>query len=354
MSDPTHSPVTKAFSGSDIARQLDTYGRLHDDAGSGALEARPGQRASMARRDRDLATDFREFVWGRSFHFAPRRKHESFPASLIRYQRFIAISIDLKPGMRVLDVGCGIGGPMREIVRLTGAHVIGLNINVYQLQKCRELNKAAGIEHRTDLLEGDFLDIPLPDASVDAVYQIGATCHTTDKIGAFSEIFRVLRPGGLFASDGFCLTPLYRAANEEHRRLKKAMERGARLPDISTCEDVNGALEAAGFELLEARDMTDALDRPWHSALGNWEFGLRSTAGRRFTTAGAWALEKLGVVPKGTTAVARLFSNGADGFVRAGRLGIFTANYYTKARKPESPAGRHAGAAGAAEGCRVR
>ena len=342
MSDPTHSPVTKAFSPSGVALEVSAYLALQNELGGGKAYARQPQCASMVRRYFDLVTDFYEYGWGESFHFAPRRRNESFEESLRRHQRFIAESIDLKPGMRVLDVGCGIGGPMREIVKVTGAFVVGLNINAYQLGKCEKLNGKAGISDRTSLLEGNFLAIPAEDASFDAVYNIGATPHTTDKVGAFTEICRGLKPGGLFASDEFCLTPVYDAGNPEHRRLKKCMEHGGGLPDIAHFEEVTDALDQAGFELLEARDLNDdpSSERPWYNALEGGAFSLRSiprsSVGRRITAFAIWPLEKVGAVPNGTMAVADLLNEGADGYVGAGRLGIFTPNYYTKARKPEA------------------
>lgn len=344
MSDPTHSPVPKAFPRDELEREVAEYSGLHDESGGGTVEARRTQYATMVKSYFNLVTDFYEYGWGHSFHFAPRRRNESFEDSLRRHQRFIAESIGLKPGMRVLDVGCGIGGPMREIVKATGAHVVGLNINAYQLEKCEKYNQKAGITGLTSLLEGNFMAIPAEDESFDAVYQLQATPHTSDKVGVYAEIYRVLKPGGLFASDEWCLTPAYDADNSEHQRLKKLMEHGGGLPDLPPFEVVTCALEQVGFELMEAHDLTDGPDseRPWYNALEGGEFGLRSLPrspiGRKITDVAIWTLEKVGVVPKGTMAVQSLLNAGADGYVGAGRLGIFTPNYYTKARKS---AGQH-------------
>ena len=70
---------------------------------------------------------------GQSFHFAPRNKGESFDASIIRHELRIADQIKAKPGMTVLDAGCGVGGPMRAIAKGTGVSVIGITINDYQV-----------------------------------------------------------------------------------------------------------------------------------------------------------------------------------------------------------------------------
>lgn len=55
-----------------------------------------------------------------------------FQASIKRYEVNIGKAVDLKPGMKAIDLGCGVGGPMRTIAKETGAHVTGITINEYQ------------------------------------------------------------------------------------------------------------------------------------------------------------------------------------------------------------------------------
>jgi sterol 24-C-methyltransferase len=68
-----------------------------------------------------LITDFYEFGWGRSFHFAPRYKCETFKEAMTRYEHFFAANfrLDLTSNEKqcILDVGCGVGGPMRTIAK---------------------------------------------------------------------------------------------------------------------------------------------------------------------------------------------------------------------------------------------
>ena len=80
-----------------------------DDADN--LEKRKTHYKKLANQYYDLVTDLYEYGWGESFHFAPRTPDESFAGSLVRHERNLAQKLALKPGMRVADLGCGVGGP---------------------------------------------------------------------------------------------------------------------------------------------------------------------------------------------------------------------------------------------------
>jgi hypothetical protein len=70
------------------------------------------------------ATELYEYGWAKSFHFSRFYKNESFAASLARHEHFLAAKMNIRPSMRVLDVGCGVGGPAREIARFTDATLV--------------------------------------------------------------------------------------------------------------------------------------------------------------------------------------------------------------------------------------
>ena len=165
-------------------------------------------------------TDFYEYGWGDSFHFAPRAPNESFPDSLARHQRYLAQRLALRPGMRVADLGCGVGGPLREIARVSGAAIVGVNNNEYQLDRARKLTEEAGLGHLAEFLKCDFMHMDAPDNSFDAAYAIEATIHAPSKVDCYGEVFRVLKPGGCFAAYDYCLTSRFDANNRRHRKIK--------------------------------------------------------------------------------------------------------------------------------------
>jgi sterol 24-C-methyltransferase len=79
-------------------------------------------------------TDFYEYGWGQSFHFGPRWKGEGFVESIKRAEYHLCSRLGMKPGMRALDVGCGVGGPMRNMAIHSGAQIDGVTINQYQVR----------------------------------------------------------------------------------------------------------------------------------------------------------------------------------------------------------------------------
>jgi sterol 24-C-methyltransferase len=85
-----------------------------------SAEDRKANYTTLVNQYYDLATDFYEYGWGTSFHFAPRYKTEALAASIARHEHFLATKLKLKPGDKVLDVGCGVGGPLIEIARFSG------------------------------------------------------------------------------------------------------------------------------------------------------------------------------------------------------------------------------------------
>jgi sterol 24-C-methyltransferase len=107
----------------------------------------------------DGATELYEYGWAQSFHFSRFYKGEAFAASLARHEHYLAAQMSLRPGMHVLDVGCGVGGPAREIARFADVKITGLNNNDFQIGRARRYTKAAGLEDQLQFVKGDFMKL---------------------------------------------------------------------------------------------------------------------------------------------------------------------------------------------------
>ena len=338
----TRTPATRSSSRSltdlapdEVKSVVDEYSGLHD----ASLELRKERYQTLVNNYYDLATDFYELGWGQFWHFAPRRRGESFKASLLRHQHFLADRLSLRPGMQVLNVGCGIGGPMANLARNYGASFVGINNNAYQVERAKARNR--DVESLCRFIHGDFMQIPADDDLYDAAMDIQAVCHAPDKTTVFREIFRVLRPGACFVGCDWCLTEDFDPGNAEHLRIKKDIMMGNGLPDIVFSSEFCTALRMAGFELLESRDLGPEShpETPWYRALQGRDLRLtsipRTPIGRALTNLALRAGERFRLVPEGTTVVSTLLNEGADALVEGGRSGIFTPVFFFLARKPQ-------------------
>ena len=335
--------LKEAYRGSDArsrARQFDGWmGRVSSDG----ADMPDYDHVQTVKEYYDLCTEFMVFGWGESLHFAPLSPQESLEESKLRHQRLMISKLELEEGMAVIDVGCGIGGPMRQVIRDASVRVTGVNSNELQLNRAKSMNAAAGLDHMVEYLECSFMDMgAFADSTFDRGYAIESTCYAPDKEVAFAEIFRVLKPGALLWGQEMCMTDEFDPDDSRHRALEKELMHCIALNGIATMGGVNRALEAAGFQVLEAKDhgiAENGLTTPWYqpmasqrNTLGN---ALRRTPTGRKALVGMTRLgEVAGVFPKGASEVVRLMDRTASAYVAGGKTGIFTPLYCFVARKP--------------------
>lgn len=113
---------------------------------------------------------------------------------VVRMREWARAALALRPGETALDLGSGTGTEVVELAALVGesGRAIGIDPNPSMLTVARE--RAADM--KAEFIEGSAYDLPLPDASVDAVRCERVYQHLDDPAKATAEIARVLRPGG--------------------------------------------------------------------------------------------------------------------------------------------------------------
>lgn len=295
----------------------------------------------------NVATDFYEYGWGTSFHFCRFYRGENFYAAVARHELYLAYKAGIQQGDLVLDVGCGVGGPASEIARFTGARIVGLNNNDYQLAKAKWNAQKFHLQDQLDFVKGDFMHMDFDDATFDKVYAIEATCHAPSLEGVYAEIYRVLKPGGTFAVYEWVMSDRYDESNPQHRKIAYEIEVGDGIPKMFTRDVACNALKNVGFDVHVAHDLADNDDDvPWYYPLtGDWKyvqtlsdlatFFRTSYLGRKFTTLMVGLMELLGIAPKGSTKVTHALEQAAVGLVAGGRSRLFTPMMLFVATKPQ-------------------
>ena len=336
------SALKRAYRGSDVTRRVKHFEGWSVRAAQEGVGANSYDHSETVKDYYELCNEFMVFGWNESLHFAPLRPHESLEDSIIRHQRLMIAKLELQQGMTVVDIGCGVGGPMRRVVRESGVRVVGVNNNEVQMEKAKMLNAEAGVDHMVEYVACSFMDMStIKDNTFDAGYAIESTCHAPDKAGAFAEIFRVLKPGALFWGQEMCLTDKFNPNDASHRTTRQELMHGIALKEIATPGGVNQALEAAGFQVIEGvdRDVKEGPSTPWYQPMENRHGTLHNAFyrlpwGRSVFFRVSKLAEALGLFPRGAAEVVKLMDRTADAYVAGGRSSIFTPLYCFLARKP--------------------
>ncbi|KIJ98782.1 hypothetical protein K443DRAFT_133298 [Laccaria amethystina LaAM-08-1] len=298
----------------------------------------------------DGATELYEYGWAQSFHFSRFYKGEAFLASLARHEHYLASQMTLRPGMRVLDVGCGVGGPAREIAQFSDCTIVGLNNNDFQIQRARKYTKKAGLENQVTFAKGDFMKLSeqFGENSFDAVYAIEATVHAPTWEGVYGEIFKVLKPGGVFGVYEWAMTDDWDPSIPEHKELAHQIELGNGIPEMRPLSLAREALKTVGFQIEHEEDLAERPDPvPWYYPLEGdilkaqtfWDYFTvwrMSWSGKLVTHTAIWVMELLRIAPPGTTAVGESLKVAADSLVAGGRTKLFTPMYLVVSRKPKN------------------
>lgn len=100
---------------------------------------------------------------------------------------------------RVLDVGSGMGGPARVYAHAFGATVQGIDLTPEFVEVATSLSARVGLDHQVSFTVGNATALPFEDGSFDIATMIHVGMNIRDKDRVFSEVARVLRPGGVFA-----------------------------------------------------------------------------------------------------------------------------------------------------------
>ncbi|MDG4898698.1 methyltransferase domain-containing protein [Mesorhizobium sp. WSM4976] len=181
---------------------------------------------------------------------------------------------------RVLDIGCGLGGPARQIAARYRCQVTGIDLTRDYVEAGNVLSGWLHLADGVSLQQGDALALPFADGSFTAAYMLHVGMNIADKGALFSGAARVLRAGARFGVFDVMRT----GAGELSYPLPWAST--ADTNAIATPEQYRDALSAAGFEMVSERERRDvALDhfarQRAQAATGQTVLGIQTLMGAR-------------------------------------------------------------------------
>ena len=172
---------------------------------------------------------------------------DEFHVGGIDSTRELAALMELRSDLRLLDVGCGIGGPARYFAAEHGCIVSGIDLTEEFVRVAKSLSQLVKLQHLVEFRQASALQLPFDGQCFDRAYMIHVGMNIADKAGVFREVRRVLKPGGLFMvfdfvriADGPIRYPVPWALSEE-------------TSFVVAAKEYRNALVAAGFEIVHER-----------------------------------------------------------------------------------------------------
>ena len=124
---------------------------------------------------------------------------DEFHVGSLEATKELAAQMELRPGLRLLDVGSGIGGPARYFASAEKCVVTGIDLTAEFVSVANKLTKMMKLENAALFQEANALKMPFADGAFDGAYMLHVGMNIADKAGLFREVRRVLKPGGIFA-----------------------------------------------------------------------------------------------------------------------------------------------------------
>jgi cyclopropane-fatty-acyl-phospholipid synthase len=253
-----------------------------------ASEARVRGRRHSLRRDRvavrhhyDVPTDFYRLVLGPSLVYSCAYwagEDESLEEAQERKLDLVCRKLDLQPGERLLDVGCGWGSLLLHAAERYGVRAVGITLSESQAAEARRRAAAAGLEERVEVRVADYRE--LSDGPYDKIASIGMVEHVgVSLLETYARrAARLLRPGGRILNHGIVrLAPKPRSDRSFIARYV--------FPDgeLHPLSEVIVAMERAGLEVRDA----EALREHYPLTLRAWSGNLARHRREAIAHAGA-------------------------------------------------------------------
>ena len=271
----------------------------------------------------DVGNDFYSLVLGPSFVYScaywpsPEATLEQAQAAKLD---LICRKLALRPGLRLLDVGCGWGSLVLHAAEHYGVHAVGVTISTEQADLARKRVVEAGLTDRVEIRIQDYRRIE--DGPFDAVSSVGMAEHVgSQAYRTYAEqLYGLLRPGGRLLNHQIARRPM---EDESVYAVDEFIDRYV-FPDgeLAPVGSTISALESAGFEVRDMESIREhyALTlRAWVANLeANWREAVslvspgRARIWRLYMAASALAFEQNNIGVNQVLAV-RTGAGGASG-----------------------------------------
>lgn len=244
------------------------------------------------------------------------------------FEKIMCEDLGLRPGQKALDIGCGRGRVVAHMAQMSGAHVVGMNIDPDQLASAKRYAAGHGLLNRTEFVKGDLNQIPyaFPAGSFDSIYEIQCIFSLSKDLGkTFKEVHRLLKPGGKFGCLEWVTLDKFDPKNPHHNELMKRIKPLIGAIGTQSLENCISLLEEAGFKVLKNEN----------ASVGGLQAPLIENADKFFTRVNKLinGLVACRILPAHFKLLFDRLTKDGEAFIEADRLGLVTTSHYIVAQK---------------------
>jgi len=238
----------------------------------------------------------------------------------ILFEQIVAKDLKLKAEEKVLELGCGCGAIAEHIASLTGAIPYGMNLDGSQIEKSwKNPNLSA-----PNFTVGDFnKPLEFDDNFFDAIYAIQPLTYVSDHAFTFKEVFRILKPGGMFVINDVAALDAYESENEHQKTLIQHTRELTVFGGFWYYKYWEDSFREAGFTLISStgRSAVEMIKKEV-SLFDKYETLFRF-------------LNKIHLIPKKTNALMQRMNENSQSYIQAEEEELLTLNWHCVGQKPE-------------------
>ncbi len=238
----------------------------------------------------------------------------------ILFEQIVANDLKLNSGDKVLELGCGCGAIAEHIASLTAAIPYGMNLDGSQIEKSWK-NPNLSVPNFT---VGDFnKPLEFDDNFFDAVYAIQPLTYISDHDFTFKEVFRVLKPGGMFVFNDVAALDAYDSENEHQKTLIQHTRELTVFGGFWYYKYWEDSLRKAGFTLISStgRSAVEMIKKEV-SLFDKYEAVFRF-------------LSRAHLIPKKTNALMQRMNENSQSYIQAEEEELLTLNWHCVGQKAE-------------------
>ena len=240
------------------------------------------------------------------------------------FARAVLARAGLRPGMSVVDFGCGVGMTTHMLAEMVGptGSVTGVDFSMEQVEEARAIFARAGISHAS-FVQANACETGLPRASFDFAYCRFLLLHLPNPTACITEMLAVLKPGGTLVLEDGDLTTAQSQPDGASRAFAELFGKlgPTRGLDYSMAKNLRSLVEAAGISDVRTDDHQPTCVDVEHRQLLKWSV---EEAGSAFVGAGLISQEELA----STVAAMHAAAENADVAILAPRM------YFVSCVKP--------------------